>query len=342
MKQFRKAIVLTLLIGLIFQQFFLLPQALLAQESPAPEISSEPDQTQLTPAEAQESEQPEAPPVETEPQVEPAPESEPTVEVAEPSEQRESTEQTEPQTVPEEQTVEEPVLPVAEEEDQVSTEPIPTEPEPQIIEDLSSIGAKEGLAGESEPQTITVLQEDENITVVGKIAGETVAQSNREGLGILKGDIAGRPEEVFFFEEQGVKKQVVDLSELIKKEQAPAPETPSAGEISDSAVTKGGEGIVLEEVVKREESGNAVSVNVEDITVVKKEEGFFQKLSDTIFGGKKDNPKEERVQLEVTSNGEVKLISAENVEGDEKLEIINFITKLPKNSEAILAIAINQ
>ncbi len=26
----------------------------------------------------------------------------------------------------------------------------------------------------------------------------------------------------------------------------------------------------------------------------------------------------------------------------EKLEIINFITKLPKNSEAILAIAINQ
>ena len=321
MKQFRKAIVLTLLIGLIFQQFFLLPQALLAQESPAPEISSEPDQTQLTPAEAQESEQPEAPPVETEPQVEPAPESEPTVEVAEPSEQRESTEQTEPQTVPEEQTVEEPVLPVAEEEDQVSTEPIPTEPEPQIIEDLSSIGAKEGLAGESEPQTITVLQEDENITVVGKIAGETVAQSNREGLGILKGDIAGRPEEVFFFEEQGVKKQVVDLSELIKKEQAPAPETPSAGEISDSAVTKGGEGIVLEEVVKREESGNAVSVNVEDITVVKKEEGFFQKLSDTIFGGKKDNPKEERVQLEVTSNGEVKLISAENVEGDEKLEI---------------------
>ncbi|MBI4359913.1 MAG: hypothetical protein HY564_02375, partial [Candidatus Jacksonbacteria bacterium] len=203
-------------------------------------------------------------------------------------------------------------------------EPSPEQtPEPTpTIEELSEIGEKTGL---QEEETVVVPQTNPNITVLGKIAKKTkTARSNRDGLSVIKGDISVKPEEVLFFHTEGVKKELVELKNLIKPLEIPfagKEEEEKQAENTEKAVVTGGEPIVLEEIAKNKEAGGAFAVNVEEIKIKKKEKKFLQKLTNTLFGRDKNKLGEERIHLEVASDGKVKLISAENVKGDEKLEV---------------------
>ncbi|KKT34538.1 MAG: Translation initiation factor IF-2, partial [Parcubacteria group bacterium GW2011_GWA2_44_12] len=169
-------------------------------------------------------------------------------------------------------------------------------------------------------------QKDDTIKITGKILlGTARPASSKEGLSIVKGDIENRRDEILFFEEQGKRKETIKLADLISEAQkdqlSEASLTPSAQRAIE--VGSGDTTATLSAALRGLERREDIKVNVEGIEVRKKGADFFEKVTKSIFKPQKDEVKDEekRYEIEVSNTGEVKLLKAEAVQGNEELEI---------------------
>lgn len=209
----------------------------------------------------------------------------------------------------------------------IAPAPAPPEPLPpaQPSASISELGESAGLGRET-VQEFTIPQADPSIGVTAKI--EAVAsQSNKEGLGILKGDVETHPEEFLFFEERGKKEEKIKISELIDEGQLKEKREEGIQEAQErgvegkqeAAITVQGDAIKkLSEMKRLEEQGVETQIDVENIMIKKEEGGVVENVLGKIFGKKED---EDRIEIEITNSGEIKVVEAEDIEGDEELVV---------------------